>query len=104
MVKTASTPQPAQRGGEDIRAGTIQLRRLVAYIGKAIVMTVVIFPARLRMRNLISGSEYSSSQEMQLNERGYLGQGSSGEYHLVAVSPVRMNGQGFLPQRTEARV
>lgn len=36
-----------------IRMGTIQLRRLAAFIGKVIAMTVTVFPAQLRMRNLI---------------------------------------------------
>src|SRR5690606_3115097 len=36
-----------------LREGTVQLRRLAAFIGKAIAMTVAVFPARLKTRGLI---------------------------------------------------
>jgi hypothetical protein len=106
---TLSVPRPKVRdlrreAEKMIKAGTIQLRRLAAFIGKAIAMTVAVFPARLRTRNLIQVQNAALAKKCKWTDPVTLNSAALENLNWWRSHLSDWNGQGFLPQRTDVDV
>lgn len=87
-----------------IRAGTVQLRHLAAFIGKAIAMTVAVFPARLRTRNLIQRQNAALAKGCSWTDPISLDAASVKNLEWWRSHLSEWNGQGFMPQRPDVEV
>ena len=85
-----------------IKAGTITLRRLAAFIGKAIAMTIAVFPARLMTRNLIQVQNTALARDVRWTDPVTLDKAALENLEWWSEHLSGWNGQGFLPQKTDA--
>lgn len=84
-----------------ICAGMIQLRRLAAFIGKAIAMMVAIFPAHLKTRNLIQVQNAALAKQCRWTDSVNLDLPVMENLVWWKSHLSEWNGQGFLPQKTK---
>jgi hypothetical protein len=84
-----------------IKTGAITLRRLAAFIGKAIAMTIAVFPARLMTRNLIQLQNAALARNCSWTDSVTLDKAALENLEWWREHLLGWNGQGFLPQKTD---
>lgn len=84
-----------------IKAGTVSLRRLAAFIGKATAMTIAVFPARLMTRQLIQTQNAALARNCSWTDPVTLGKAARKNLEWWREHLSGWNGLGFLPQKTD---
>lgn len=87
-----------------LQAAAIPLRRLASFIGRAMSMTVAIFPARLKTRHLIQVQNEALARNNSWTESVTLDNQSREDLDWWRTSLSTWNGHGFLPQKSEIDV
>lgn len=87
-----------------LQASAITLKRLASFIGRAMAMTIAIFPARLKTRRLIQAQNAALNRHGSWTGSITLDHRSREDLEWWCKNLSTWNGKGFLPQRSEVDV
>lgn len=87
-----------------LQTSSVPLRRLASFIGRAMAMTIAIFPVWLKMRRLIQAQNAALAKNCTWMESVTLDHQSKEELEWWCMNLSTWNGQGFLPQKSEIDV